>query len=119
APTAPPAARPISPPGPAPTVPSASGSSTPPRSSRPSARPSPAPARPWAPSWAPQRGPPAGPWPGAPEERRRAPERGRVVGPVRPGSDDPAPASASADHQPGDEEQEDGADDRRAAGCDC
>ena len=62
-----PAARPTSPPGPAPTAPSASGSSTPPTSSRPSAAPSPPPARPWSTSSSTPRSTPARPWPAAPE----------------------------------------------------
>ena len=62
-----PAAGPTSPPGPAPTAPSASGSSTPPRSSRPSAAPSPAPAPPWSTSSSTPRSTPARPWPAAPD----------------------------------------------------
>ena len=58
-----------SPPGPAPTAPSASGSNTPPRSSPPSAAPSPPPAPPWSTSSSTPRNTPARPWPAAPDHR--------------------------------------------------
>src|SRR4029450_3451537 len=51
---------------PAPTAPSASGSTAPPRSSPPSARPSPRPAPPWSTSSSTPRSIPARPWPAAP-----------------------------------------------------